>query len=187
MKTEVKKFRDAIESIYDSPGYFTDKQRTKMKKLKKEREKIYQELAKVNSEVFSDITFTIETGFFNIWDDKKSMQYHQKLFRQAKSNLRKKIDASIGKINKQLAEKDPYFETFPISVVAKIMPHKLDYPPKKSSFRRNRSILIKNLSNSLKSHFPRKADRQKFLSNILQYIYGIPKSETQPSQIRRHL
>ena len=106
MKTEVEKFRDAIESIYESPGYFTEKQRIKMKKLRKEREKIYKELAKLKSELFSEVTFIIQTGFFNIWDDKKPMQDHQKLFVQAKSNIRKKIDAYISKINKQLAEKD---------------------------------------------------------------------------------
>jgi hypothetical protein len=40
LKTEFKKFRDAVESIYESPGYFTEKQRIKMKKLRKGREKI---------------------------------------------------------------------------------------------------------------------------------------------------
>jgi hypothetical protein len=187
LKTEFKKFRDAVESIYESPGYFTEKQRIKMKKLRKGREKIYKELAKLKSELFSEVAFIIETGFFNIWDDKKPMQDHQKLFGQAKSNIRKKIDAYINKTNKQLAEKDPYFELFPISVIVKIVPHNLDYPPKKSSARKNRSLLIKDLSNSLKSHLPRKADRQKFLSNILQYIYGIPKAEIKPTKIRQDL
>jgi hypothetical protein len=187
LKTEVEKFRDAMESIYESPGYFTEKQRIKMKKLGKEREKIYKELAKLKAEFFSEVAFIIETGFFNIWDDKKPMQDHQKLFGQAKSNIRKKIDTYINKTNKQLAEKDPYFELFPISVIVKIMPHNLDYPSKKSSARKNRSLLIKNLSNSLKLHLPQKANRQKFLSNILQYIYGIPKAETKPPKIRKYL
>ena len=39
MKTEVEKFREAIESLYESTGYFTEKQLIKMKRLRKDRKK----------------------------------------------------------------------------------------------------------------------------------------------------
>jgi hypothetical protein len=187
MKTEIKKFKDAIESIYDSPGYFTKKQRIKMKKLKGQRERVYDELAKITSDALSKVMFTIETGFYNIWSDKKPMQDHQKLFRKAKSNIRKEIDNTVNKANKKLAAKDPYFELFPISIAVKIMPHQLDYPTKKSTPRENRSLLITDLSNSLKSHLPKKADREKFISNILQFFYGFSNEDAKPRNIRRHL
>lgn len=187
MKTDIKKFKDAIESIYESPGYFTEKQRTKMKKLRRQREKVYDELAKITSDVLSKVTFSIETGFYNIWSDKKPMQDHQKLFRKAKSNIRKKIDNYVNKANRKLAAQDPYFELFPISIAVKIMPHQLDYPPKKSTPRESRSLLIADLSNSLKSYLPKKADREEFISDILRFFYGFSNGETKPRNIRRHL
>jgi hypothetical protein len=187
MKTEVEKFREAIESLYESPGYFTERQLIKMKKLRKERKKIYAELAKLNPELFSEVAFIIETGFFNIWDDKAPMRDHLKLFRKTKSVIRAKIDNYVKKTNKKLAEKDPYFKLFPITIIVKIMPHHLDYPPKKVSPRKNRPILVKDLSNSLKPRFPQKADREKFISNILQYFYGIARQDANPENIRPHL
>lgn len=187
MKTEIGKFKDVIESIYESPGYFTEKQLNKMRKLGKEREKIYDELTKLKPELFSEVAFIIETGFFNIWDDKASMRDHLKLFRKTKSNIRDKIDNYVKKTNKKLAEKDPYFKLFPITIIVKIMPHHLDYPPKKIRPQKNRPLLIKDLSNSLKSHLPKKADREKFIANILQYFYGISKEDAHPKNVRQHL
>ncbi len=173
--------------MYESPGYFTEKQLIKMKKLKAERGKIYNELAKLKSDLFSKVAFIIETGFFNIWDDKKQVKDHQKLFRKATSAIRNKIDNYVNKTNKKLAEKDPYFKLFPIAIIVKIMPHHLDYPSKKGKPRENRYLLIKDLSNSLKLHLPKKADREKFISKILQCFYGISKGDANPRDIRQHL
>jgi hypothetical protein len=187
MKAEIEKFKDAIEPIYESPGYFTEKQLSKMKNFRKEREKIYDEFTKIKPELFSEIAFIIETGFFNIWDDKAPMRDHLKLFRKTKSSIREKIDTYVKKANKKLAEKDPYFKLFPITIIIKIMPHHLDYPPKKIRPQKSRPLLIKDLSNSLKSHLPQKADREKFISHILQYFYGISKEDAHPKNIRQHL
>jgi hypothetical protein len=203
MKTEIEKFKKRIELIYEDPEqqikktrsiignyYFTKEQISEMRRFKAERIKIYNELKRLPSELFCKIAYKIEQGFLDIWDDQDSIREPQKLFKEARSNIQQqvnKLDGFVEKTNEELQNKNSYFTNFPITINVQISSHHLDkaHPAKPGRPKKAKNILIKELSDLLKSQLPEDADRSEFISEILRFFYGVPKLEAYPRTVRK--
>jgi len=172
LKEQANQYGEVIGNVF-----FTDEQLVKLKTFESKRNSFYDELEqKLRPELFFKVVCKIEDGFLYLAEDKDPMHETVKLYKDAK----KRIENKIEKENEKLVDKDPYFGKklktgYEILFPIRLSYHHLDNPtpPKKGSPNKNQSILIKQLSELLRSYLPKDADREKKIAQILLYFYDL--------------
>jgi len=185
IELKYKTFDEQIKETDHIVGnaFFNEKQLKNLRDVQPERKKLYSELEKgLEPELCEKVLGKIYAGFLYLADDADSIRKPTKLYAEAKERL----GDYVLKLNEKLTKDDSYFKNFPMQVG--ILPHHLDNPNPTETHRpkENKNTLIKELSDLLKAFLPQESDRAKVISKILRFFYTVPKTETNPRNVRKH-